>query len=235
MKPPPMLVMKDIHIVLDADEVESLLFRGSDTPQIKDDIRTAVNMAEDLIRPVAVCAWVDVLSVRPNSVVVSGSAGSGPVTLRMGPLADLMEEAKQALAGVVSIGAELDEQCRRLTHSGEPLASYLLDTVGVVALGKVGETIHRLAETEAERRNWGVGPSLAPGSLDGWPIEDQVKLCSLLSLDQIGVRLNDSGVMVPFKSASALIGSGPGYSSRSVGSTCRFCTHAQTCRHRWDS
>jgi hypothetical protein len=137
-----------------------------------------------------------------------------------------------ALVSIVTIGGRLDARVDELNKSGKILEAYLTNSIGVVALGEVGKAVRRYAEKEAASRDWGVSASLAPGSLRGWPIEGQFSLCALIPADEIDVHLNESGVLVPFRSASSLIGLGKGYRSRKVGSVCRFCMRAETCWRR---
>ena len=108
----------------------------------------------------------------------------------------------------------------------------LLDTVGVMALGTLGDEIRERVENQAAEKGWGVGPALSPGSLSGWPIRGQRDICALLPLDEIGVRLNEHCVLEPHKSVSMLIGMGPDYDSAHVGSVCHFCCLADRCWRR---
>lgn len=228
-----MPVLTDIKIELDAREVVLALHQGKRAPEAMiEETREAIARSQGLIRPRALYEWVKVVGVEGNQVLLRpGNDGKGAV-LRLGPHADLMANAESALVSIVTIGGELDEQIHALNKSGKILEAYLLDSVGVVALAEVGRAVREYAEKKAASRGWGVGASLAPGSLQGWPIEGQFDLCALLPLDEIDVHLSESGVLVPFKSASGLIGMGRGYSSREVGSVCRFCVRAETCWRR---
>jgi len=228
-----MPIMSDIEIKLDAREVVLALHQGKKAPEaLIEGTRDAIARSQELVHPRALYEWVKVLGVDGEQVLLAQGNGSGEVMLRLGPHADLMANAELALVSIVTIGGELDGYIHELNKSGELLEAYLLDSVGVVALGEVGRTVREYAEKEAASRGWGVGASLAPGSLQGWPIEGQFALCALLPLDEIDVHLTDSGVLVPLKSASSLIGMGRGYHSKQVGSVCRFCVRAETCWRR---
>ena len=112
------------------------------------------------------------------------------------------------------------------------MAAYMLDSAGVVALGAVGEALRCLVEDTAAELGWGVSPSLSPGSLVGWALRDQQALCSLLPLEDIGVHLTRRCVLQPQKSASGLVGLGPGYDTARVGSVCKYCALQKTCWRR---
>jgi hypothetical protein len=227
-----MAILKDIPVRLSAEEVADSLNRGrAAAPRMIEQTREAVAMAEDLWDPAVVYDWINVESVSEERVRISAADG-GAGFLDVGPHADLLAEAEIALASVHSIGPRLDERVRELNRKGDILLGYLLDSVGVAGLGKVGEAVRTLAEEEAVRRGWGVGACLSPGSIEGWPLEGQGPLCSLLPIEAAGITLGSTHILVPFKSVSGLIGLGPGYRSGKVGSVCRFCMHAATCWRR---
>ncbi len=228
-----MPVMTDIKIELDAREVVLALHQGKKAPEaLIDEARDAITQSRGLVHPRALYEWVRVVGVNGDQVVLTSGNGTGDVALKLGPHADLMAGAELALVSVVTIGGEIDEQIDALNKSGKLLEAYLLDSVGVVALAEVDRAVREYVEKEAASRGWGVGASLAPGSLQGWPFEGQFDLCALLPLEEIEVHLSESGVLVPFKSASGLIGMGRGYGSKKVGSVCRFCMRAETCWRR---
>ncbi len=228
-----MPVLTDMEIKLDAREVVLALHQGKKAPKaLVDETKDAIAQSQDLVHPRALYEWVKVVGVNGEQVLLTPGNGDGDAVLKLGPHADLMAKAELALISIVTIGGEIDEHIDMLNKSGKLLEAYLLDSVGVVALAEVGKAVREYAEKEAASRGWGVGASLAPGSLQGWPIEGQFDLCALLPLDEIDVHLSESGVLVPFKSASGLIGMGRGYSAKIVGSVCRFCIRAETCWRR---
>jgi hypothetical protein len=221
-----MPVLNDIEIHISIDELLRAQGSAAQRPAVHEAAQWAIAEAQRLAEPAAV--W-DLLPVHQ---VDGESARVGDVWLRVGPHADLLAPARQALVSVATIGPALEAEVRRLTQEGSLLESFMLDSAGVLALAAVGGSLIRLAEAQAAQREWGVSLALAPGSLVGWPIHDQKALCSLLDLAAIGVTLNSSRVLVPHKSASRLVGLGPGYTARQVESACRFCPQRETCWRR---
>ena len=229
-----MPVLNEFSVRIDPEEVLRSLNRGRISPKLLEATGQAVERAKPLIEPAVVYDWFEVRAVKAAEVHVAGDSAGEAVRFAVGPHADLMAKARIALISVLSIGDRLDAEVRRLNQAGEPLGAYLLDSVGVVGLSHVGDRVRELAEEEAAARDWGVGASLSPGSLVGWPLSGQRDLCSLLPLERIAVHLNDSDILVPFKSVTSVIGLGPDYTDRKVGSVCRFCSHAPTCWRRRD-
>jgi cobalamin-dependent methionine synthase I len=102
----------------------------------------------------------------------------------------------------------------------------------VFAVGSLIRKAHRMIEEEAARANWRVGAELAPGQLAGWEIAEQKLLCGLVDTEAIGVTVTGAGMLVPQKSASMMVGIGPGYTSAEVRTPCEFCDLGDTCRWR---
>ena len=222
-------ILTNIPVEIETEKVAGVLACGPGNQFLYKDVAQAVKMARDLIHPAAVFAWGGVNMADAGMLQLVWPDRNRVSDLHLGPHADLMAAAELALVSVMTIGPELDAQARRLHQAGKALPAYLLDCVGVITLGQAGQALRRMAEKRAAKQGWGVGPSLGPGTLAGWDLQEQSVLCAGLDLDAIGVHLNESNVLVPFKSASGLIGLGPDYLSRKVGSVCRFCMLSKSC------
>ena len=230
-----MATRMDIPISVTALEVMQALSHGRrEASWMQDQAGEALEQAQALWSPCLVYEWVDVRSVAVETVSVRSESSGADALLNIGPHAHLAEPARKAFISVNSIGPRLDEAVGELNRRGEMLAAYLLDSVGVVALSKVGEAANHMVETYAREEGWGVGARLSPGSLKGWPTDRQRELCALLDLPAAGLTLSDSGLLIPFKSASGFIGAGPGYRRKSVGSVCGLCNLRETCWRRKD-
>ena len=219
-------ILSAIEITINPQEV--LQAQGvRPRPVLRTALEKAIDLGADLWQPQAAYAWWPVQKVEGETLHLAAD-----MSLMIGPHADLLAQAQEVLVGVRTIGPALEERVRELIQT-DPLLGYMLDSVGVEALGQVGEALHQLAEERAAERGWGVSPSLAPGSLVGWPMSGQRELFRLVDPSVIGVRLSEQCVMWPHKSVSQLIGLGPGYDEH-VGSVCRFCSLKNRCwrRHR---
>jgi hypothetical protein len=226
-----MPILRDIPISLTAEQIIVMPRGGPIRPALLQSAEEVLALGQTLWQPRVVYSWCQVQAVDGETVTVSAPEGA-QVALQVGPKADLLLPAEQALVGVATIGPALERKVQELQAAGESVAAYLLDSAGVLALGVVGEALRCLAEETAAGLGWGVSPSLSPGSLVGWSLRGQRDLCTLLQLDEIGVRLNDYCVLEPHKSASGLIGLGPGYEEARVGSVCKYCALQKTCWRR---
>jgi hypothetical protein len=228
-----MPILYDIPIEIEAEAIVGSRGRRRVQPALLRDAEEAIVLGQSLWQPAALYDWFDVRALDEERVTLAPVNGNGAeAVLHVGPKADLLAGARRALISVITIGPALEQRVHELQATGENLKAYLLDNAGVVALGAVGEAVRCVVEEAAGQMGWGVSPSLSPGSLVGWSLRGQRDLCALLSLEQIGVQLNEHCVLVPHKSASSLVGLGPGYTSAHVGSVCKYCALQDTCWRR---
>jgi hypothetical protein len=226
-----MPTLQDIPVTLAAEEIIAGPKGRQINPALLRDAEEAIAVGQTLWQPQAVYDWIDVRQVEGEWAILSSSNGT-EAELHIGPKADLLFPAKRVLVSVITIGPALEERVNELQMGGDHMKAYLLDSAGVVALGAVGEALRCLVEDTARGLGWGVSPSLSPGSLVGWSLLGQRELCALLPLEEIGVRLNKHCVLEPHKSASGLVGLGPGYELGQVGSVCKYCALQKTCWRR---
>ncbi|MCP4342621.1 MAG: hypothetical protein GY799_28005 [Desulfobulbaceae bacterium] len=115
------------------------------------------------------------------------------------------------------------------SQKGDHLEGYFFDLIGLIVLDKVNTEIKDTAEKKAIEYGLGVSPFLSPGSVHGWELGEQKKLCSFLPLKAIDVSIRDDAILSPFKSISSLIGIGKNYKSAKVGTTCQVCSKKNEC------
>ncbi len=228
-----MHILSGVEINLKAEEVLQAQYMGrrSTFPDaILRSAREAIRLGETLFAPAAIYDEFPVLGIEGETLLIQ--ANGGAKELKIGHKIDLLHPAERVFVAVDTIGPALEQRVDEMQRGRDSLDAYMLDSVGVVALGAVAEALRRVVEGRAAGLGWGVSAALAPGSLVGWSLNGQRDLCSLLPLDQIGVALSPSFVLQPHKSASMLVGLGPRYPSRRVGSVCRFCSLADSCWRR---
>jgi hypothetical protein len=238
-----MSILQDVTIAFTAEELLEAQGRNDGRPALIAAAEEAITMGQTLFAPAAVYDAFEVREVVGERVELAMDAASltEGAGLTVGPKADLLAPAKLLLAAVYTIGPALETRVSELQRSGELMLAYMLDCAGVMALGQVGDRVRRLAAEQAASSHvrsggdWGVSPSLSPGSLVGWPVQGQRELCALLPLADIGVRLNPYCVLEPHKSVSMVIGLGPGYGPHEVGSVCDYCALKDSCWRRRES
>jgi len=110
-------------------------------------------------------------------------------------------QAVKVALGVSTIGPALEEECAREFLEGDMLRGLVLDAFGTAAVIQMFREAER--RIVAEALGVGLWPSkrFSPG-YRGWPLEEQRFVFSRVDAAAIGVRLNDSCMMIPRKSNS---------------------------------
>jgi len=228
-----MTILTDFKIEITSEEILSSQRKRKNTSAIiKKATEEAIEFSYQLIAPALLFEWYEVISIEEQHVTLKSMESDFEKRIFVGPYVNELQEAQEVMIEVHTIGPALENKVQEINQTGNMLPGYLLDCAGVVALGKVNIGAHRMLEKVAADKGWGVGASLSPGSLKGWPVNSQNELCSMLDLDQIEVHVNDSHLLIPLKSVSSMIGIGSDYTKKKVGSMCHLCSLQDTCWRR---
>jgi hypothetical protein len=150
--------------------------------------------AEQVARPKGLYAIAYIESKGERSVVIEGVEFTSRV-LRVN-----LDAAERVFPSVTTCGTELEEWSGAIR---DPLAGFWADSIKRLALRAAGAAVARHLD---EHVRPGPTSSMAPGSLEDWPLEQQGPLFRMLGDVEatIGVRLSDSFLMVPTKSVSSI-------------------------------
>jgi len=228
-----LIVERKLELTL--EEVVAKLGGAGNRQVLVDAAAATLDTAKSLWRPKALYRWVDVAIIKDDTTQLFYNYSKQKIDLKLGYSTRFIKESKQALIGVYTVGTELEDAAGKATGGGRVLDGYLYDIIGLVVLDKMRQSINRVAENRCRELGWGVSPFLSPGSVHGWELEEQVSLCTILPLNTIEVAIQESGVLLPFKSISFLIGVGPGYQAIKVGDTCEVCSKKDSCEMRNNS
>lgn len=220
------ILITDLDISIGFGELAGKIRTGTKRPDIMALAEKTLADVSKIWAPSIVYAWY------PYSTSKRGEKGhfipakDHRVKLNLGHSSQFIEDAFYVLVAAYSAGKEIEEAIKR----EPPIVAYIIDLIGLLVLDKTGEIVKQIAEQKAKNFEWGVSPFLSPGSIHGWELEEQLKLCTLLPLDKVGLAIQGDAVLRPFKSLTCLIGIGPGYDSTSVGSTCMVCSKNGECQ-----
>jgi hypothetical protein len=223
-------ILDQISLDLCPKNIESAIFQGN-IPKTdwSEKVQTAIEQISPILHPSAVYDLYEVKKVEDECLSLSRLDLGHIEIIYIGPNAVLLNPAQLIVISVVTLGEKIDTRIASMNDAGQLLDAYIFDCVGVYALLQVSHAVFHQVERLAETRGLGVGSVISPGALVGWPLEEQGRLCSLLPLNRIGVRLNSSGVLIPQKSVSFLVGIGTSYSSKKVEIPCQVCTNEGAC------
>jgi len=132
---------------------------------------------------------------------------------------------------VCTIGPGLEKQVAEYFNSDEALRGLLLDGIGSAAIDSLGFEVCSLIGNEASLHGYQASSPLSPGG-PRFPLAEQWQLFKLVPADQIGVSLTSSGVMVPRKSISMVIGMGSDMKTWTKAESCARCNLRNTCHYR---
>lgn len=154
-------------------------------------------------RPKVVYEICKISGLDEGVVKINGTRLRGKV------LINVLEGSEKAVVFVGTLGPKLDEEVARLSSEGDILSSSVLDMIGAVALGISSIDFYKkVLALETESKDYGLTPSFGPGECR-WDITEQKALFDLVDAGSIGVRLNESYLMLPKKSRSGIMGIGP--------------------------
>jgi hypothetical protein len=168
--------------------------KGALRTQNAEQVQNLLDIALPLIRARAVYRVCFIEEKLENALVLER------IRLTSQVLRKNLDEVGRVFPYVVTIGSELEE---RACGSKDLLENYYLDLIGNMALRKSRDYLegHLRSRFALDGMSF-----MSPGSLPDWPIEEQRQLFSILQgIEQsIGVRLNESLLMIPRKSVSGI-------------------------------
>jgi hypothetical protein len=226
-----MPVIRDISLNLKTREVlrrQGLRARAKVRPQIKNSILellTAVKKAR-LLEPAAAYQYYTVSNMNDSQILLEGNqAIRGPLIPAIFP------EAKELAVLLCTIGPRLEKQVTDYSKGGEAMRGMILDGIGSTAVDMVILEVLRRLASEVSSRGYEISSPVNPG-MPGFPLTEQRNLLRLVKADEISVRLTASGVLVPRKSASMVVGIGPKMTKWTEAEVCARCSLRETCYYK---
>jgi hypothetical protein len=146
-------------------------------------------------------------------------------------LLTLIPDAQELAFVVGTIGPKLEKQVTAYNRKSEALRGLLLDGIGSAAVDSLIQQVCKFITEEASGRGYQVSSPISPG-MPGLPITAQQQLLTMASSEKIGVSLTSSGMMVPRKSASMVIGLGLKMPTWTRAEVCAHCNLNKTCQYK---
>jgi len=190
-----LVVFDGIDLELDADKLAEELHVTVGGRDMIDVFRQNVDEALAIARPKAAYRLVSFEKGEDNTVVIDGTA------LRSLVLSHHLEDVYRIFPFVATCGRELTEWGKAKTDMMERFfADAIMDRALLGACIHLGKRLQDLYKLE----NAG---TMTPGSLDDWPIQEQIPLFEILGDIEgtIGVRLTEGLMMDPVHSVSGII------------------------------
>ena len=225
-------ILNQINISICLKDLDTIASTADNRGKVLITAEKLITEVQDIWRPRAIIRWLKVERFTPSGFFLSPFDNGEGKYLQLGSASMFMTNAVRGLVGVYSAGEELEKLAAEASRQKRYADAFLFDLIGLAVLKKTRQQIDKIVEEEARKHDWGVGPLLSPGSVHGWELADQANLCSLVPLNRIDVELKSSAIFRPFKTVSFLIGIGPQYEAKTVGSTCDVCSKSHNCQMR---
>jgi len=202
-----MEVLTHVPVDLGLERVLSRLRIGEDDEDAQS-VRELLARVTPIIKPKAIYDLSSIGEKGADSVEIGGVLFSSRV-LRVN-----LDQAYRVFPYIATCGMELEIVPE---VPNDPLHSYWLNEIRAMA---VSAAVTHLREHIDSRFKPGHMAHMAPGSIEDWPIGQQVQLFSLFPdvQEQIGVRLTDSFLMIPMKSVSGVL-----FPTETDFESCRLC------------
>jgi hypothetical protein len=190
--------------------------------------RTAARLlpeALSLARPVAFSQSFGVrITQKKRLELENGACFTG------GLVGHLLDGSQEVVVMICTLGPGLENRASQYFSEGHPARGYLLDRLGILALGALAERARQEIEFSARGRGLQTSTPISPGHAD-WPLAEQRVLFDLLPSTETGVALTQSHLMNPNKSLSMVVGLGENMITYADASQCQYCPLQKTCTY----
>ena len=225
-----MPLMRNVRLELKNEEVlrREGLGRARDVkPKIKNLILELLATVEQahLLEPAIAYELYPIKEAKAGELLLEGK-GAG-----RGLRGSKFPQASELAILVCTIGPKLEEKVRRYSMKGETLRAMLLDGIGSAAVDALVERACQFIADIASTRGLQASSPIYPG-MPGLPLSEQRRLLKLVPAQEIGVSLTRSGMMVPLKSISMVIGLGAQMPFWSKAAVCTQCHLNETCPYK---
>jgi hypothetical protein len=226
-----MPVIRDIPLSLKTGAVlrrQGLGGKAKVRPEIKSLILELLASVESnhLLQPAAAYECYPVTGMSGSQISLEGDkAVHGPA------LPALFPEARELAVIICTIGPKLEKQASGYTKNGQALRGMLLDGIGSAAIDTLIPETLRIIAKEVSVRGYEISSPVNPG-MPGFAMTEQWNIMELVKADEIGVSLTNSGILVPRKSASMVIGIGPRMTRWTQAEVCARCSLRETCPYK---
>lgn len=226
-----MPVVRDVRLNLETSNV--LRRQGvREYSKLKSEIETITNELliivndDSLLEPAIAYETYPVIEVGHQQISLEGN-----VVLHGAILPSVLREAEEVAVAVCTVGPRLERKVTDYFNGGESLRGLLLDGIGSAAVDTLSFELCQFVSAEASLRGYQASSPLCPGG-PTFPLSEQWRLFELVPAGEIGVSLTSSGVMVPRKSLSMVVGIGLQMRSWTKVESCAHCNLRETCRYR---
>ncbi|GAH98714.1 unnamed protein product [marine sediment metagenome] len=194
------------------------LMGGRLVPRMEEMLEDKREICIDVLEPAAVYDTFDIRSVEGDSVYFkSDHIFNGP------NISKILKGSEIASIFIYTLGEKIDYLIKKEQDTGDTLGTIIMDAITTSMLGVVGEYVGKIIkDSNTVQKGYGATCTYSPGQYK-WTIEEQKEIFSMVDSSKIGVSLNKSFLMIPFKSVSGIYGFGPEDMINKTRVACDLC------------
>lgn len=189
----------------------------------RDLIAGVLSEAHRLARPEAVCKAVPVEKTAEGQIFLSGGR-----VLTSSLLARLAGPSECMILVICTLGKAIDRRVDEYNREGHAARAYFLDIAGTCIIEAAGRQLTGQIRKQAGSRGYKTTIPLGPGHSYWNNLPDQHVIYDLLTPSKIGVSILKSGMMLPKKTLSMVMGIGCEVPP-SAENHCYYCSMGQNC------
>jgi hypothetical protein len=202
-----MTILKDIKLDTSGDigkDFLKSLMGGRLNPQIERMLEEKKDICIKNISPKIIYEIFKIDKIKGNSVYFnSGHILNGP------NISKILKGSEITAIFIFTLGSGIDDMIEKTSSDGDTLATIIMDSITTSMLTILGKKAGELIKKEGIKKdNWSSTCTYSPGQFK-WTIEEQKEIFNMVDGSRIGVKLNKSYLMIPFKSISGVYGFGP--------------------------
>jgi hypothetical protein len=216
-----MNIIKDIRLDIPEDiglEFLTKLMGGRLIPRMESMLKEKKEECIEALAPQAIYESFELDRIEGASVhFKSGNIFRGP------NISKILTGSEKAVIFIFTLGQKIGELIKKERDSGDTLGTIIIDAITTSILGIAGEYMGKaIKEENLVQKGYGATCTYSPGQYK-WTIEEQKEIFGMVDGSKIGVRLNDSYLMVPFMSVSGVYGFGPEDKINKTRVACDLC------------
>ena len=216
-----MNIIKNIELDIPDDigrDFLTKLMEGRLIPQMEKMLEDKRGICINALEPAAIYNNFDISGIEGNKVhFKSGYIFNGP------NISKILEGSETALIFIFTLGKKIDDLIKKERDSGNTLGAIIMDAITTDMLGTLGEHAGKIIKKSIPaKKGCGTTCTYSPGQYK-WTIEEQKEIFKMVDGSKIGVSLNKSFLMIPFKSISGIYGFGPKDQINKTRIACDLC------------
>lgn len=216
----------DLKVEITEEDIyraEGAGYRQSPQPATRELHRRMLQEAQRLVRPRGVSRTVPVAEAGERQIRL---AGGEVLSSRL--LARLAGTAESLVLIMSTLGEAIDRLVAEYNRQGLPAEAYVLDAAGSALIDAAGRQLAGRIKEQFQDCGLKTTIPLGPGH-SYWPaLQDQRVIFDLLQPVDLGVRVLESGLMLPKKTVSLVMGAGRDL-PESAENHCHYCHLQRSC------